>query len=118
MAKLTRAKQADYVERITHELKKVASRGELVGYTELMNTVGGPGRGYIGGVLSEVCVNEADAGRPLLTVIVVYEGTRNPGPGYWELPIEMPRPDDPKERARLAIAEQQKVWAYWRANSP
>ncbi len=67
-------------------LKEVAKAGETIGYTKLMNRVGGPGRRWTGGVLCEICVAEEAAGRPLVTAIVVHEGT-TPGPGYWELPM-------------------------------
>ncbi len=114
MAQLSADKQAYFVSRMTPLLQQVARAGATIQYNDLMERVAGPGRGFIGGVLTEICQNEVAEGRPLLTAIVVKAGTLDPGPGYWQLPVAMERADDPAEQRRLARAEQARVWAYWR----
>ncbi len=116
MAQLTPFNQRLFVGRATRILQDVARSRLTTTYEELMEKMGGPGRGFVGGVLVEVCSQEHAAGRPLLTAIVVKKGSNDPGEGYWMLPM-VPKVDDVDERRKLVEAEQQRVWDYWQKQS-
>lgn len=116
MRRLVPAKQHAYVENTQRVLRRLASQRKVISYQELMNELGGPGRGYIGGVLEEVCEIESAAGRPLLTVIVVHAATNDPGPGYWMLSM-VPRVSNQRDRRILVEREQQRVFDYWANHS-
>jgi hypothetical protein len=84
VAKLTPENHDRFLSSALQILRQVAKTpGNVVSYEELMEEMGGPGRGFIGQILEDVSVLEHREGRPLLSVLVVHKGTRNPGPGYW-----------------------------------
>jgi hypothetical protein len=101
-----------YVPAVRAVLVELAKAGETMTYEALQAKLGGPGRGYIGQVLSDICIEEQSAGRPLLTSIIVRKQSGDPGPGYWALPMTKSTPID--QRASALKAEQLRVSAYWR----
>ncbi len=63
-------------------------------------------------LLGEISVEEDEAGRGLLTVIVVHkEGDKRPGPGFFELAEELGR--DTSDIEGCWIKELNKVYKYW-----
>lgn len=112
MPQLSKKRMDHYVPAIRAELIKLAKAGETTTYEALQAELGGPGRGFIGQVLSEICIDEHMAGRPLLTAIVVRKQTRDPGPGFWALP--MTKDIAVGNRARVLKEEIARVAAYWR----
>jgi hypothetical protein len=63
-------------------------------------------------LLGEISSEEDDAGRGLLTVIVVHKsGDMQPGPGFFELAEERGR--DTSDILQCWVAELKKVHAYW-----
>ncbi len=112
MKQLSREKHEAYLSACLPILQNAAKYHGLITYEDLMVRMGGPGRGYIGGILEAVSVNEHAQGRPLLSSIVVHSEDGDPGPGYWELPM-LERPALPSERKRLVKEEQERVWSYW-----
>ena len=67
------------------EVAKGKREGKFITYQQLMDEMGGPGRGYIGEVLEEICQSEHQEGRPLLSAVVVGSKERHPGKAFWEL---------------------------------
>lgn len=64
--------------------------------------------------LGEISVEEEEAGRGLLTVIVVHKsGDMQPGPGFFELAGSLGR--DTSDPLQCWIAELHRVHAYWSA---
>jgi len=115
MPELSKKRMEHYVPAVRAELIELARTGETCTYEALQAKLGGPGRGFIGQVLSEICISEHMAGRPLLTAIVVRKQTGDPGPGYWALP--MTKATHPDNQTSALKAEQARVAAYWRNHS-
>ncbi len=93
------------------KLIDVASRGETVAYLEL-----GAGRAMIGRYLYRIAHEEAVAGRPPLTSVVVHKGSGLPGVGFLEAMVWV------GYVRRAAGENEQAVWEravretheYWR----
>ena len=97
------------------EVAKGKMRDRIITYQQLMDEMGGPGRGYIGEVLEEVCDNEYENGRPLLSAVVVHKTNRLPGNGFWKLRILPPslKNASMEEKKNHWKQECRKVWEYW-----
>ncbi len=78
-----------------------------------MNTLGERWRYQIGPLLDEVSRYEHAQGRPLLSVVVVREGTARPGKGIFELAQELGKSDGADDEAFL-IAELNAAHGEWR----
>lgn len=107
-----------YVERARGILIDVA-RGnrqrKFITYEELMDEMGGPGRGYIGEVLEEVCCSEHEKGHPLLSALVIHSSDRSPGYGFWcirVLPEKVKNSSDEEKRV-FWLEECNNVWRFW-----
>jgi hypothetical protein len=65
-------------------------------------------------LLGEVSTEEHEAGRGMLTVLVVYkDGDQTPGPGFFELAEELGH--DVSDREAFWMSELNKVYAAWSA---
>lgn len=63
-------------------------------------------------MLDELSTEEDEAGRGLITVLVVHKsGDFRPGPGFFELASARGR--DVKDIDRTWLAELRSVWEYW-----
>jgi len=107
-----------YVERARDILVDVA-RGKrernFIFYQELMDEMGGPGRGYIGEVLEEVCCSEHKRAHPLLSALVTHSSDRSPGYGFWCircLPERVKNSSDEEKRG-FWLEEYDKVLYFW-----
>ncbi len=105
-----------YVKKARDKLIEVAKKEEdTISYKELMEEMGGPGRGYIGKVLEEVCHREHEEGRPLLSALVVHKTNGLPGNGFWKLRVLPPslKKASMEEKKNHWQQECRKVWEYW-----
>ena len=104
-----------YVTRVRDRLIEIAGRGGTITYNEIMGEVGGPGRGYIGQVLKEICHGEAKQACPLLGALVTHSSGQMPGNGFWKLSIvpEVVRNGSKQQQIDFLEKERRKVYAYW-----
>jgi len=109
-----------YTEMIRPILVRVAKKRDFITYKELQEEMGGPGRGYIGEVLEEVCQREHEQGRPLLSALVVHRTDGLPGNGFWELRVLPPslRNASMEEKIDHWKKEYRKAWEYWGKHDP
>ena len=107
-----------YVESATDILIDVARgrrESKFISYSELMDEMGGPGRGYIAQVLDEVSCREHEKKHPLLSALVVHKTDRQPGYGFWcikVLPKWVKNGSDIEKKA-FWRRECDRVWAHW-----
>lgn len=81
--------------------------GELEAIAELWAVSIGPL------VLDEISRNEASAGRPLLSAVVVNADTRSPGDGFYRLAAELGRTASADPDIEFWVAEREAVYRYW-----
>ena len=104
-----------YVAMARPILIRMAREGELITYKELSQKMGGPGRGYIGEVLKQICQGEHRHGRPLLGTLVVRSKVNHPGDGYWKSSV-MPEPiknGSREDKKSFWQNERIKVYEHW-----
>jgi len=122
---------------VRQKLIDVAKRGGTITYGELMKEFGIP-RGHrkpgvgIGHVVGEISEHEHSQGRPLISAIVVRANSGTaicpkgvPGGGFFGLPgipsrlarseSDWANPQLTKEEQKFLLAEQHRVWQYWRS---
>ena len=104
-----------YVTMARDKLIEIAGKGETITYKKLMNEMGGPGRGYIGQVLEEICQEEARHARPLLGALVVHTVDLLPGNGFWKLSVVRKHFSraSRKEKIDFWERERDKVYRHW-----
>jgi len=107
-----------YVEQarpILIEVVKGKRANKVITYKQLDEEMGGPGRGYIGEVLEEVCQREHEQGRPLLSSLVVHKTDGLPGNGFWELQVLPPslRNASREEKIDRWKKEHKHACEYW-----
>ena len=104
-----------YVEMARPILIKVAREGELITYKELSQKMGGPGRGYIGEVLKQICQGEHRHARPLLGTLVVHKYDQFPGNGFWKSSVmpESIKNSSREDKKNFWENEKTKVYEYW-----
>ena len=106
-----------YVTRAREKLIEVAGKGETITYKKLMNEMGGPGRGYIGQVLEEICQEEDRHGRPLLSALAVHTVDLMPGNGFWKLSVVRKHFSHSRASRKKKIDfwenERDKVYKHW-----
>jgi hypothetical protein len=89
----------------------VATRGQTINYLDL-----GAGRAMIGRYLYRIAHEEAVAGRPPLTSVVVRKDTGMPSDGFLEAMRQVGYVQDMDDRDEQAIWESalRETHAYWR----
>jgi len=112
-----------YVELARPILIEVAKgkRGDRsITYKQLMDEMGGPGRGYIGEVLEEVSDREYENSHTILAALVVLKDNRKPGAGWWELRILPPslRNASREEKIDRWKKEYKHACEYWERHDP
>jgi len=97
-----------------------AKRKKFITYSDLMNSMGGPGRGYIAEVLEEVSCTEHENERPLITALVVHKGDGLPGYGFWYIRILPNSIKNASIAAKIDFwkKEYRRVWDYWEKHDP
>lgn len=115
-----RPETLDYYVGRTRDILIDVARGKrkrkIITYGELMDEMGGPGRGYIAEVLEELCCSEHERGQPLLSALVIHSSDRLPGYGFWCIRIlpERVRNFSDEEKRVFWMQECEKVWEFWR----
>ena len=104
MAELRPETVQRYLPRLRALLVRAAKKKRLVPYGDLQADLGIPRGWVIGKLLGALCEQEHEAGRPLLSAIVVLKRTQRPSEGFWRLPMLTPR-------SRWEV-ERDKVWNY------
>jgi len=105
-----------YVELARPILIEVAKRENTITYKNLMEKMGGPGRGYIGEILEEICQRERDEKRPLLSALVVHSNDQLPGYAFWKLSFMPEGIRNGTKEAKRKFWKQQRseVWKKWK----
>ncbi|MBA7601190.1 hypothetical protein ES703_08257 [subsurface metagenome] len=106
-------KAKEKMKQILIERAKV--RG-MIPYSELVENVKSitmePDSHALAAMLGEISSEEDNAGRGMLTVIVVHKrGDMQPGPGFFELAKELGR--DTSDILKCWVDELKRVHAYW-----
>ena len=96
----------------------VAARRRLIPYSDLVAEIRGldlePQDDRLAQLLGEISTAEHEAGRGMLTVVVVHKhGDQMPGPGFFQLARTLGH--DTKDREAFWIAELEKVYGAWLA---
>ena len=97
-------------------MTEVARQRLTMSYTELVRRIKSlhlaPHDHRLAHMLGEISTDEDNAGRGLLTVVVVHQGgDMRPGPGFFELARSRGR--DTPDRVRCWLAELERVYAAW-----
>ena len=96
----------------------VAARRSMIAYSDLVARIRGldldPQSQHLAHMLGEISTAEHEAGRGMLTVVVVHKhGDKMPGPGFFELARSLGY--DTGDREVFWIKELQKVYRAWAA---
>ena len=116
-----RPETLDYYVGRTRDILIDVAKGKrerkIIFYKELMDEMGGPGRGYIAEVLEEICCREHEKGHPLLSALVIHSGNRLPGYGFWCMRFlpERARNYSDEEKRIFWVQECEKIWRFWQA---
>ena len=106
------------VERIAARLRAVARTGRTVTYNDLAAVAGWDmddpaAASEVAGILRAISTAEHEAGRPLLSAVVVGAKTERPGKGFFKLAQRLGRYDGGADGAFFA-QELRRVHAHWR----
>ena len=112
---------AKYRKPACREMKRVARKRSTISYSDLGRKVGMPTDSHtmqhlIGGLLGEISCEEDNAGRPMLSALVVTEATGLPGRGFFGLAVDLGKlPAGASGKARNAFwkKELKRVHAVW-----
>ena len=104
-------------------LAQRARAGEFTHYGELAKMLGidmdNPHFGaLVGKVLDRINEDEAAAGRPMISAIVVSKDTMLPGAGFFKLGQELHRTDPGEDEIGFAIRQIKLVHDYWATTVP
>lgn len=107
-------------EAIRARLIAAARRRETVYYKDLAKATGREMKGpnwavHIGRILGRVSSEEAHAGRPLLSVIVVSQDTKLPGGGFYNLGKELGLLESGETEEHFINRQAERVYDYWQA---
>ena len=111
-------------QAVYERLVKAARAGEFVYYGELAKMLGidmeNPHFGaQVGKVLDRINEDEAAAGRPMISAIVVSKDTMLPGTGFFKLGQELRQTLPGEDEIGFALRHIKRVQDYWgRAAEP
>jgi hypothetical protein len=103
----------------------LAKRRGTCGYKKLAEDIAGKGSytngnydgTYVAHMAGTISIDEANAGRPLLSVLIVNQGSKLPGKGFFELAQDLGLFfGDPKNKSlqyEYTKYELARVWSYW-----
>ena len=96
----------------------VAARRRVIAYSDLVAEIHTldlePKSEHLAHMLGEISTAEHEAGRGMLTVVVVHKhGDQMPGPGFFQLARSLDR--DTRDREAFWIRELEKVYRAWSA---
>ena len=103
---------------IRDRLIAAAKRGDVVHYSDLAKAAGRPMKGpnwavHIGRILGRISAEEAEAGRPLLSAIVVSRDTGLPGGGFFNLGQQLHLVEPTEDEDTFIARQTQRVFDYW-----
>ena len=99
--------------RVRDRLIEVARNESLVTYGELEPIAEIPAVSIGPRVLDAISRDEANAGHPMLSAVVVNADTRNPGDGFYRLAFEVGRAASPNPDVAFWAAELKALYEYW-----
>ena len=110
-------------QAIRAKLIQAAERGELVYYSDLALATGREMKGphwavHLGRILGQISAEEVEAGRPMLSAIVVSRDSKLPGEGFFNLGQELHRVDAGEDEAAFAGRQMRRVYEYWQTLTP
>ena len=96
-----------------------AARRRVIAYSDLVAGISAldlePQGDQLAHMLGEISTAEHEAGRGMLTVVVVHKyGDQMPGPGFYQLARTLGH--DTKDREAFWVRELETVYAAWSAN--
>ena len=96
----------------------VAKRRRVIAYSHLVAKIRSldldPQSDHLAHMLGEISTAEHEAGRGMLTVVVVHKhGDQMPGPGFFQLAGSLGH--DTKDREAFWVGELEKVYGAWSA---
>jgi hypothetical protein len=96
-------------------IRECKRENKFIEYQELMDEMGGPGRGHIAEVLEEVSCREHEKDRPLITALVVHAADGKPGYGFWYIRCLPDSIKNASNAEKKAFWEKEciKVRGYW-----
>lgn len=105
------------IEEARATLREVARTGNTISYSDLTARIAAvsfePNEYAFHAFLGEISADEDDAGRGLMTVLVVHkEGDGMPGAGWFQLAKDRGR--DVSNKERCWIEERNKVYDAWK----
>jgi hypothetical protein len=105
-------------EMIRNKLIEAARAKKVVYYSEIgeiLNlSMNNPShRKEIGRILGEISTEEDQAGRPLLSAVVVHKENHQPGKGFFQLARELGKQKPDENDDVFFAAELQKVFDKW-----
>lgn len=108
-------------DEIRHVLIEKARQRAMIPYSELVGRVKSVNFNAFDqrlfAILGQISVLEHEAGRPLLSVLVVHKsGDMQPGEGFFELAQALGR--NTSDVLKTWIEEVQKVYQYWNKAAP
>lgn len=110
---LTDAEWINAKEEIRNVLVRVAGTKNTIFYSDLVDEILAvqlePDSHALAHLLGEISTEESEAGRGMLSVIVVRKGEQMPGPGFFKLAQELGRKVADKEMCW--VAELQRVYS-------
>ena len=94
-----------------------AKAGDTISYTDLVAKIAAipfePHDVRLDRLLEAVARDEENAGRGLLTVVVVHKhGDKMPGPGFFDLATQLGR--DTKDRVVCWVREVERIYDQWK----
>ena len=103
-------------ERVRDRLIEVARNRGLTTYGELAPIAGLPARSVGRLVLDAISRDEANAGRPMLSAVVVDAEGRT-GDGFFKMAADLGRTASPERSDAFLKAERERVYEYWSRNA-
>lgn len=109
-------------ERLLKVLREVASRKNVINYTELIKQakvkldMNRPyDRGVLGHLLGEISMNEVAEGRPMLSSVALHAGDHKQGQGFFDLAEEIYKCHFKDADAQLSFGmeEMKRTHNFW-----
>lgn len=111
----------EQINAVCQRVRQVAASEQLISYGEVammigIGTQGNANRNTLTSILDQINQREVNAGRPLLSALVVHQHGRTPGPGFYNCARALGRLRSRDEVDEIAFwaNEVKAVYACWR----
>lgn len=105
------------IPRITAILQVAAREGRAVSYSEMLMTLGfrftRPKMRALCKTLDAIDIEGVSRGEPALACLVVREGDRLPGQGWWVGRLDYQGPWEGADARAYLATHQERAWTYW-----